>query len=108
MADEAAGPTPPEPARPLDARERDALAEIEASTRQEDPEWSALLAGESTFRPSSRRTAARIRNLAIQVAVVAVLAVVLMPSAWVGGLLVAVVMIGPVGAALWAMRRGVL
>jgi hypothetical protein len=105
MATGAAGPTPPEPTRPLTEREKAALARLAAETRREDPEWFDLLAQRSTPR---RRLGSRARNLVIQVAVVVIMAVVLMPSAWMGGLLVAIVLIGPMGVALWAMRRGIL
>jgi hypothetical protein len=40
--------------------------------------------------------------------VVVVLAVVLMPTAWLGGLLAVMALIGPLGVALWAMRQGKL
>jgi Flp pilus assembly protein TadB len=105
MTTGAAGPTPPEPTRPLSAREKAALARLAAETRREDPEWFDLLAQRSTPR---HRPGSRARNLVIQVAVVVIMAVVLMPSAWMGGLLVAIVLIGPMGVALWAMRRGIL
>lgn len=105
MTTGAAGPTPPEPSRPLTEREKAALARLEADTRREDPEWFDLLAAPS---PPRRRLNPRVRDLVIQVVVVVVLAVVLMPSAWLGGLLAVMVLIGPLGVALWAMRRGVL
>lgn len=105
MATEATGPTPPDPGRPLSAQEQDALDRLAAATRREDPAWSDALAGRT---PPARRRPTRIWNLLVQVVVVGVLAVVLMPSAWVGAVLVAVVMIGPTVVALWAMRRGQL
>jgi hypothetical protein len=120
MATDAAGPTPPEPARPLSEQERGALEEIEAANRREDPDWYARLAGKEPPAPqtapaprasrgsSPQGPGARVRNLVIQVVVVGVLAMVLMPNPWLGALLVVIVMIGPVGVALWAMRRGVL
>jgi hypothetical protein len=104
MATGTAGPTPPEPSRPLTERERAALARLEAHARREDPEWCDVLEREA---PPPRR-AVRVRDLVIQVVVVVVLAVVLLPSAWLAGLLVVVVLAGPVGVALWAMRRGML
>jgi Protein of unknown function (DUF3040) len=97
-----AEPTPPDPPRPLTERERAALARLEAETRREDPEWFDLLA-----RPSPRR-GRRGRNLALQALVIVVLAVVLVPSGWLAGLLVVIVMLGPLAVAVWAMRRGVL
>jgi hypothetical protein len=105
MATGAAGPTPPEPSRPLSARERAALARLEAETRREDPEWCDVLEREV---PPPRRPGSRIRDVVIQVVAVVVLAVLLLPSAWLAGLLVVVVLAGPAGVALWAMRRGVL
>ena len=105
MTTGAAGPTPPDPPRPLTEREKAALARLEADARREDPEWSDLLAAQS---PPRRRLSPRVRDLAIQVVVVVVLAVVLMPTAWLGGLLAVMALIGPLGVALWAMRRGVL
>jgi len=107
MAIGAAGPTPPEPPRPLSDRERAVLARLEAETRREDPEWCDVLEREAPPPPRPGRRVL-IRDLVIQVAVVVVLAVVLLPSAWVAGLLVVVVLAGPVGVALWAMRRGML
>jgi Protein of unknown function (DUF3040) len=105
MTTGATGPTPPDPPRPLTEREKAALARLEADTRREDPEWFDLLTAQS---PPRRRLSPRLRNLTVQVVVVVVLAVVLMPTAWLGGLLAVMVLIGPLGVALWAMRRGVL
>lgn len=110
MADDAAGPTPPEPTppeppRPLAEWEKAALTRLEAETRREDPEWFDLLARQAAPR---RSPGSRARNLAIQVVVVVVLAVVLMPTAWLGGLLAVIVLAGPLAVALWAMRRGIL
>jgi Flp pilus assembly protein TadB len=105
MTTGAAGPTPPEPSQPLTEREKAALARLEADTRREDPEWFDLLGAQS---PRQRRLSPRVRDLTIQVVVVVVLAVVLMPSAWLGGLVAVMVLIGPLGVALWAMRRGLL
>jgi hypothetical protein len=105
MTTGAAEPTPPEPPRPLTEREKAALARLEADTRREDPEWFDLLAAQS---PPRRRLSPRVRNLVIQVVVVVVLAVALMPTAWLGGLLAVMVLVGPLGAALWAMRQGKL
>ena len=106
MTSDATGPTPPEPTRPLSERERNALAELEAAARREDPEWSALLAERRSRAPSASGPRVRTGDLVLQVAVVALLAVLVLPTAWSSGLLVAIVMIGPLGVALWAMRRG--
>jgi hypothetical protein len=105
MATSAAGPTPPDPSRPLTEREQAALARLEAETRREDPEWCDVLAREV---PPPRRTSPRIPDLVIQVVVVVLLALLLVPTAWLGGLLVVMVLVGPAGVAWWAMRRGVL
>jgi hypothetical protein len=105
MAIGAAGPTPPEPSRPLSEREKAALARLEAETRREDPEWCDVLTHQA---PPPRRPSSRIRDLVIQVVVVVLLAVLLVPTAWLGGLLVVMVLVGPVGVAVWAMRRGML
>jgi Flp pilus assembly protein TadB len=105
MATSAAGPTPPDPSRPLSEREQAALARLAAEARREDPEWCDLL---EAPLPARHRLSPRVRNLVIQVVVVVVLAVVLLPSAWVGVLVAVMVLVGPLGAALWAMRRGML
>lgn len=103
MTTGAAGPTPPEPPRPLTEREQAALARLEAEARREDPEWCDVLEHQP---PPPRRP--RARDLVIQVVAVVVLAVLLLPSAWLGGLVAVMVLVGPLGAALWAMRRGML
>jgi len=105
MTTGAAGPTPPEPSRPLTEREQAALAKLAAAARRDDPEWFDLLAAAS---PPRRGPSPRVRDLTIQVVAVVVLAVVLLPSAWLGGLVAVMVLVGPLGAALWAMRRGML
>lgn len=105
MATSPAGPTPPEPSRPLSEREQAALARLEAETRREDPEWCDVLAREA---PPPDRPGPRLRDLVIQVVVVVVLAVLLVPTAWLGGLVAVMVLVGPLGVALWAMRRGLL
>ena len=105
MAIGAAGPTPPEPSRPLSEREKAALARLEAYTRREDPEWCDLLEREA---PPSRRAGPRVRDLVVQIVVVVVLALLLVPTAWLGGLLAVMVLVGPAGVAVWAMRRGLL
>ncbi|WP_328307945.1 DUF3040 domain-containing protein [Actinomycetospora sp. NBC_00405] len=105
MTNGATGPTPPEPSRPLTEREKAALAKLAADARRDDPEWFDLLAAQSAPR---RRLSPRVRNLLIQVVVVVVLVVALLPTEWLGGLLAVMVLIGPLGVALWAMRRGVL
>jgi hypothetical protein len=105
MTTGAAAPTPPEPSRPLTEREQAALARLAADTRRDDPEWFDHLAASL---PPRHRVSPRVRDLIIQVVVVVVLAVLLLPSAWLGGLVAVMVMVGPLGAALWAMRRGML
>lgn len=105
MTTPAAGPTPPEPSRPLTEREMAALASLAADARRDDPEWCDLL---EAAPPPRHRLSPGVRNLVVQVVVVVVLAVLLMPTAWVGVLLAVLVLIGPLCAALWAIRRGAL
>jgi Flp pilus assembly protein TadB len=105
MTTGAAGPTPPERSRPLTDREQAALAKLAADARRDDPEWFDLLA---KAPPPRRGPSPRVRDLTIQIVAVVVLAVVLLPSAWVGVLVAVMVLVGPLGAALWAMRRGML
>jgi Flp pilus assembly protein TadB len=105
MTTGAAGPTPPEPSLPLTEREQAALARLAADARRDDPDWFDLFAAAP---PPQRGTNPRVRDLVIQVVVVVVLAVLRLPSAWLGGLVAVVVLAGPVGVALWAMRRGKL
>jgi hypothetical protein len=99
-----AGSTPPEPSRPLTEREVAALARLAADARRDDPEWCDLLEAP----PPRHRISPGVRNLVVQVVVVVVLAVLLMPTPWLGVMLAALVLIGPLAAALWAIRRGVL
>ncbi|MFC5139087.1 hypothetical protein ACFPK1_12665 [Actinomycetospora rhizophila] len=88
----------------MSEQEKDAFARLEASLRDDD----APDRGPEGTEPARRRTGPRPRDLVIQVVVVAVLAVALMPSAWLAGLVVAIVMLGPTCVAIWAMRRGML
>ncbi|HSK60910.1 MAG TPA: DUF3040 domain-containing protein [Actinomycetospora sp.] len=89
--------------RPLSGREEHALADLEARVTAEDPLLSArvgLVAPTPLDRMSSRTL-----NLTIQVLVVLVLAVVILPGAWVGVLLMLTVVAGSAVTAVYAIRR---
>lgn len=98
-------PQPREP-RPLSERERKALSDLEAHTTSQDPALSLRM----------RRTRARWHdhlsprayNATIQAGVVFVVAIVLLPRPWAGGLISLAVVLVPALIAFVAIRRGAL
>ncbi|PVZ06894.1 hypothetical protein [Actinomycetospora cinnamomea] len=96
-------PFRPEPAPPLDERERAVFARLAADLARDGsaPPRDAP-AGARPRRDPGPRT----RVVVIQVVVVSVLAIVLMPSVWVGAVLALIVLAGPLAATWWGARRG--
>lgn len=95
------GPEPGEP-RPLSARERRALSELEAATRGEDPGLAARLRGATHRGGVSPRT----YNAVIQLGIVFLLALVVLPRPWAAGLVVFASMAIPSAIVVIAIRCG--
>ncbi|MDD7968090.1 DUF3040 domain-containing protein [Actinomycetospora lemnae] len=98
-------PQPREP-RPLSERERRALSDLEAHATSEDPALS-LRMGRTRPRLSDHLSP-RAYNATIQVGVVFLVAIVVLPQPWAGGLVSLAVLAVPVLIVAVAIRRGAL
>lgn len=104
-------PREPEPSdgrgsggRPLSRREKHSLADLEARATVEDPRFCARMGRD---RPALLdEVSPQALNRSIQAVVVLMLAVLILPTVWLGVLFVVLVLVGPVVAAIWAIRRG--
>lgn len=100
------------PARPLDERERSALAEISSAVQREDPGLAHRLEGiEGITHPPVRRTGTPLRLSVVGVVMAAAvlfgLLVALLPPQVAPALVLGVLLVGvPGGCLLWARRRG--
>lgn len=100
------------PARPLDERERSALAEISSATRREDPGLAHRLEGvEGIAHPPVRRTGTplplSVVGAVMAVAVLFALLVASLPPQVAPALVFGVLLVGVPGCCLvWARRRG--
>ena len=97
------GPRPRRP-RPLSEGEQRALAELEAHTVDQDPALAARMRRAGSWWGDA--VPVRAADVAVQVCVVLVLALVVLPRAWAAGLLVLAGLVVPSAIAVIALQRG--
>lgn len=102
---------PPEDSGALSERERAVLDDIAGHENAADPAFVTQLRAPTPTagaEPPSPLPALspRARNLAVQAAVVLVVAAVLVPASWLATVALTVLLVGPAALAIVALRRG--